>query len=118
MAAEAGFHNGVAAANVPSENAAAVGLAEKVDDLGVACARGEHQGCLVVIVERGTWVFVAGFEEDLTDITMSERCREVKVRVGEVRASWVRVMEEGRMGFQDSAEESSIVGVDCASNTN
>lgn len=118
VAAEAGLHDGVAAADVAAQDAAAVGLAEEMHDLGVALARGEHQGCLVVVVEGRAGVLVAGGEEHLADVPVAERRRQVEVRVGEVRRGGVWAVEEGGMRFQNSAEEGSVVGVDCASDTN
>lgn len=62
VAAQAGEHDGVAAADVLALDARLGGLrggAQVVDDVCVALARGEHEGGLVVFVQGDAMGFVA-----------------------------------------------------------
>ena len=66
-------------------------------DFGLAFSRGDHERCLVVLVQGGAWELVTCFEEDLADVAMAERGGEVEVRVGEAEGGGVGVVEEGWM---------------------
>jgi hypothetical protein len=85
-----------------------------VDDFGVARARGEEEGGLVQIVERGGVGFVAEFDEELADGEVAERGGEVQVGVGVAGQREVGVVEEVWVRLEDAPREKRVVGVDGA----
>jgi hypothetical protein len=64
-----------------------------MDNVGMARASSEHQCGLVVVVESGIWILVAGGNEDLTDVTVAEGGREVQIGVGEALGCGVWVVQ-------------------------
>lgn len=110
--AAGGLHDGVAAPDVAAQDDGRVSLAEEVDDLGVASPGGQHQGGLVVVVERGAVGLAAEREEQLDDGEVAQRRGQVQVRVGQAALGRVWVVEELRVRVQDSLDEEGVVGVD------
>ena len=98
VAAEGGEHDGVAAADILALDAGlgrVRGRAQVVDDVRVALARGEHEGRLVVLVERDAGALVAELEEQGGDGEVPELRGQVQRGVGEPEGRVVRVVEEG-----------------------
>ena len=47
----------------------------------MALSRGEHQGCLMVLIEGRIGIFMASFDEDDADIPIAKRGSEMEVGV-------------------------------------
>lgn len=75
-----------------------------MDDFRVASTRGKHKGGLMVLVESGTRVFVAGIEEHLADFLVAERGGKVHVGVGEPDWRDIGIVEERWMGLEDALD--------------
>lgn len=58
-------------------------FAQQMYDLGVAGARGQHQGGLMVLVQGWAGVLVTCFQQAFAYIFVAQRCGEVQVGVGE-----------------------------------
>jgi hypothetical protein len=68
----AGFHDGIAATGIATQNAGGIVVAKKMNNVDVAGGGGEHQSCLMGLVEGWTGVLVASSEEGLADIAVAE----------------------------------------------
>lgn len=112
VAAHAGHHDGIAAADVTPQNAVWVVLAKLMNDFSAPGSRCQHQRSLVVLVECGTRILVAGLEQDFADIAVAERGGEVEVRVGEALLTEIWVMEQARVRVENASNEKSIVCMD------
>lgn len=89
-----------------------------MDDFRVASPRGKHEGSLMVLVEGGTRVFVAGIKEHLADFLVAERGGKVHVGVGEADWRDIGIVEERWMGLEDALDQQGVAGVDRAPQSN
>lgn len=118
VAAYAGLHDGVAAADVAPEDAGPVGFAEQVDDVGVSGPGGQHEGRLVVFVEGRARDLVARAEQGFANVSVAQRRGKMQVRVGEAHGRGVRVVEERGVRLEEAPDEEGIPDVDGPSQAN
>lgn len=102
VAAATGLHDGIAAADVAAGDAGGARGAQQVHDLGVAGGGGQHQGRLVVLVQRHAVALVAGGQQGGADGQEAQRAGQVQGGVGEAGGRAVWVVEQVRVGFQDA----------------
>jgi hypothetical protein len=107
------LHDGVSAPGITSQYAFRITLAQYVDHLGMSCARREHEGRLVTVVQRGAWLLVAAVNENLDDVAAAEGGGEVEVGVAKAWGGCIGVVEQRRVRVQDARDEGRVAGVDC-----